>query len=108
MSTAPSLDEILALAKSLPVLKEDQLSRILTLAPKMDAAALTRLKVQLDKIKSVYLKDLKQKTEVLHHAAAAHKEWQADKARDALHEAESADLAASQETASHLLSSLNN
>ena len=104
---ASALDEVLTLARDLKVLRQDQLARILELAPKMDEAGLAKLKGQLEKIKDVQMKDLQKKTAVLKQAASAHKEWEADKARTALQTAEASDSAHSQETAEGLLSTLN-
>lgn len=103
---ASLLDEVLALAKGLKSLRPDQLAKIQKLAPGMDEGGLEKLKGQLEKIEQAQQADLKEKTDVLKHAASAHKEWEADKARVALEKAETAETAHSQEEAEDLLSTL--
>ncbi|QQR54476.1 hypothetical protein IPG41_04725 [Candidatus Peregrinibacteria bacterium] len=104
---AALLDEVLNLAKGIPALTGETLARILQLAPNMKEEDLLRLKQFLLDLKAAQMKDLQSKTEVLKKAAAAHSEWQADKARTKRVAAESADVAASQSQADSLLSTLN-
>jgi hypothetical protein len=65
------------------------------------------VKASLEKVQAAQKKDLTAKTEVLKSAAAAHHEWKADKARNALEAEESNEHQSAQASAEQLLLTLN-
>lgn len=89
---AATLDEVLTLAKSTHALSQEQLSRILALAPTMGEADLEKMKSMLMGVQEAEEKDMKAKIYVLKNAAAAQAGWQADKSRQALQQKESSQL----------------
>lgn len=103
-----TLEEVLALAKSLKVLRPDQLAHILEIAPKMGETDLVKVKESLLKIKTTHEKEMKEKMEVLHSASAVHKGWEAGKVRVSLEAKESQDQSSQVATAEALLQTLNN
>jgi hypothetical protein len=89
---AATLDEVLNLAKSTHALSQEQLSRILVLAPTMSEADLEKMKNMLMGVQEAEVKDVKASIAVLKNAAAAQAGWKADKAHAVLEQKEAAQL----------------
>jgi len=89
---AASLDDVIALAKSTQALPQEQLSRILALAPTMGAADLENLKAMILSVQEAEVKDMKDKIAIFKKASAAQAGWKAEKAHQALQAQESTQL----------------
>jgi hypothetical protein len=103
---AATLDEVLDLAKSSHSLSEEQLSRILVLAPDMGPEDLEKLKSMLTGLQEAEIKDMKNELEMRKKVAGAQHAWESKNARHALEEQESVsqiDDAASADAALHSL-----
>lgn len=87
---AATLDEVLTLAKSTHALSQEQLSRILALAPTMGEADLEKMKSMLMGVQEAEEKDMKAELEMRKKVASLRQQWQAGKDRTALQMQESA------------------
>lgn len=89
---ASTLEEVLALAQGTHALSQEQLSRILALAPTMGAADLEKLKGMIEGVRTAEENDMKTKLAVYQKAAAAQEEWKAGIARKERQTAEAPEL----------------
>lgn len=85
---AATLDEVLELAKGTHALSQEQLSRILALAPTMDAADLERLKTVILGVRAAETESAKKQLAIYKKAADAQEAWSASTAHEKLKNAE--------------------
>ncbi len=99
---AATLDEVLTLAKSTHALSQEQLSRILALAPSMGVTDLERMKSMLMGVQEAEVKDMKEK--ITAHEKLAF--FAAGQVRDEREKAETAEQLKDRSQADHLISNI--
>lgn len=105
-SLSSLLEDVTSMIHEIASLSEEQRTRFLAVADKLDEKQLSALKTTLLKVREEEMAQMKADLETLHKAGAAFKEWQADKARVALQTSESSSLKADAVSADGLLSKL--
>lgn len=86
---AATLDEVLTLAKSSHALSQEQLSRILALAPTMGEADLEKMKSMLMGVQEAEVKDMKAELDMRKKVASLEQQWQTNQTLQTLHSKES-------------------
>lgn len=103
---ASTASEIIELAKSTKALSKEQISKILELAPTMNAAELEKLKQMIISVREAEIKQMKAELEVRKKANASYLEWNADNDRKALQANEGVAAQADHATAESLFKTI--
>lgn len=103
---AATLDEVLTLAKSTHALSQEQLSRILALAPTMGESDLERLKTTLMGVQTAEENSAKAQLAVYKEASLAQTQWRFENQTKGLQQEEAKEVLQDAATADQLISNL--